>query len=1049
MRREEILKQFIWGMSILNSYIEFNGKLNLHDINIFAESFMCDLLNIVFGFELINENDSRVNNPGYDLISKKDKCIIQVSSTKEPIKVIDTFATLNSYIEKRKEWSVLLSRIEEEKEQNVYIYTQEVQRRESELINRINNSVDLSGYRVYFMVLTNDASKQREYRGSEKCGYAVPEELKFIQCEDIWDFGFLVRKINSISETRDENRVFEKLINFMEMHNDIFVKRTEELGQGDNVSKIIKEYADNFNEKLFRHRYVENSNVKLCNLYVDPFFKTSTGKTTKNIVKILDDFLWNDSSCRILFVEGDAAIGKTSWVSWLCYHYLELDEIGQAIFLDRKIICIRLRELDFTGDNLSTERCILKYLGVDSLEQFKRKYKNCIMILDGADEISMIRNLMNTSIEEFISMIRQIFNENKIIITSRPKFINIRNFDSKNYLVKNVEILHFDYDMRMEWLRRYEKCGEIISKNTKKYIENMDEQMASGVADTPLALYLLVACDMREELQGNAWALYHEIFRNAIINTEYNENFGMLKNHPIRYNEQMVFDIVCDISFRMFQNSGEERYYVTGQELDDIISKRNLRGDIQEWAKQCCVLCAYWKSGTNLGALEFYHNNIRDYFLCEYLYKRIEECCYSGKRYEIDDDKFINTMCEILAYGNISGTTWEQVFSFFYMRLKYERYHAGNGKTSIMATIDMTESIPRLFCNMTFVKKILWEYKYKIQNYQAIKNTLFNTLLLLRVWSEACRDMDKILLARLWQDEEERISLNSIGFMKEWSSIFKGEVKISDIEYIGVGRNCVLDGIDLENAQLENVNFSNSHLGFSVYRYAHLKNAVFICARLKNANFEGADLRNANFSYADLTDVNFAKANLNGAKFEGAVINNTNFEGVVLQSVDFTGARIENVNWNHQNMTSVIIDNVIFENVELKYAKFRKRILKNIEFNHCDLEKCDFEGATLLDIGVTKSKLSNCKLMGSAIANSRFLETNFGAANLRDSMIEDCYFEGVDATDAAFSQATMVDCEIGCKCNFKRTDFRKTRMSQKQIDVLKNSEADVRWVCLV
>ncbi len=1047
MRREEILKQFIWGMSILNSYIEYNGKLNLHDINIFAESFMCDLLNIVFGFQLVNANNFKVNNPGYDLISEKNKCIIQVSATKEPTKIVKTFTTLNSYIEERKMWRSLLNKIKEEKEQNIQSYTQEVQRQENELTNRIKNSVDLSEYRVYFMILTSDASKQRDYKGNEKCGYNAPEELKFNQNEDIWDFDFLVRKINSISEAGDVNRVFEKLIDFMKLHNDIFVKRLDEFGQEDSVLKIIQEYADNFSERLFRHRYVENSNVKLCNLYVDPVFETDSEKKTKNIVKILDDFLWNNSSCRILFVEGDAAIGKTSWVSWLCYHYLELDEIGQAIFLDREIVCIRLRELDFLGDNLSVERCILNYLGISSLKEFKRKYKNSIMLLDGADEISMVRNLMNTSIEEFIATTRQIFNENKIIVTSRPKFINVRNFDSKNYLVDRVEILHFDYDMRKEWMRRYEECGETISENTKKYIENMDEQMASGVADTPLALYLLVACDMRKEMQGNAWALYHEIFRNAIINTEYNENFEMMMVHPIRYNEQMVYDIVCDIAFRMFQNSSEERYYVTGQELDDIISKRNLSGDLQEWAKQCCVLCAYWKSGTNLGALEFYHNNIRDYFLCEYLYKRIEKCC-SGKTFDIDDDKFINTMCEVLSYGNISGTTWEQVFSFLYMRLSYERVHVEERMGTVIR-VDTTTSIPRVFCNMTLVKKVLWEYKYETRNYQAIKNTLFNTLLLLRVWHEACLGEDDSSLVRLWQDNDEKNNLNSIGIMREWSSIFKGEVKISDIECISVGSNCELEGVDLEKAQLEHVNFSNSYLSFSVYRYAHLKNAVFVCARLTNADFEGADLRNVDFSYADLTGVNFAKANLEGAKFNGAIINNTKFDGVILKDNDFTGARIENVNWNHQNLTSVIVDNAMFVNVELKHTKFRRRTLQNIEFRQCNLEKSDFEGATLLDIGVTKSILSNCKFIGSTISDCRFVDSNLVSANIRNSMIEECYFENVDATDAAFSQAEMVGCEIGCKCKFNRTDFRKTRMSQEQVDVLKNDGADVRWVSLI
>lgn len=61
----------------------------------------------------------------------------------------------------------------------------------------------------------------------------------------------------------------------------------------------------------------------------------------------------------------------------------------------------------------------------------------------------------------------------------------------------------------------------------------MDEKRAVGVADTPLALYLLVACEMRKELQENIWALYHEIFTNAIIETEYDENFNSSFKHQL------------------------------------------------------------------------------------------------------------------------------------------------------------------------------------------------------------------------------------------------------------------------------------------------------------------------------------------------------------------------------------------------------------------------------------------------------------------------------------------------------------------------------------
>lgn len=45
-------KRFIMGMSVLTAYIYYTGNLNMHDINISAEQFMCDLLNILYNMDL-------------------------------------------------------------------------------------------------------------------------------------------------------------------------------------------------------------------------------------------------------------------------------------------------------------------------------------------------------------------------------------------------------------------------------------------------------------------------------------------------------------------------------------------------------------------------------------------------------------------------------------------------------------------------------------------------------------------------------------------------------------------------------------------------------------------------------------------------------------------------------------------------------------------------------------------------------------------------------------------------------------------------------------
>ena len=95
---EKIVKQFCWGISVLTAYLNYNNKINYSDINILSEGFVRDLLNILFDLNL--SNPSQPNTPGYDLISKDNKIIIQVSTTCTPQKVKHTFSALKGAISK-------------------------------------------------------------------------------------------------------------------------------------------------------------------------------------------------------------------------------------------------------------------------------------------------------------------------------------------------------------------------------------------------------------------------------------------------------------------------------------------------------------------------------------------------------------------------------------------------------------------------------------------------------------------------------------------------------------------------------------------------------------------------------------------------------------------------------------------------------------------------------------------------------------------------------------------------------------------------------------
>lgn len=68
-------------LNILKGEIKDSGKLNLLDVNVHAEDFYRDLLNLVYGWRLQNMNQWNQNAAGGDLWYEDGKVVIQVSST--------------------------------------------------------------------------------------------------------------------------------------------------------------------------------------------------------------------------------------------------------------------------------------------------------------------------------------------------------------------------------------------------------------------------------------------------------------------------------------------------------------------------------------------------------------------------------------------------------------------------------------------------------------------------------------------------------------------------------------------------------------------------------------------------------------------------------------------------------------------------------------------------------------------------------------------------------------------------------------------------------
>jgi len=96
MNRDIYVAKIKTLLNILKNEIKDSGKLNLLDINVHAEDFYRDLLNLVYSWQLQNMNQWNQNAAGGDLWYDDVKIVIQVSSTSTKDKIQSSIDKLSA-----------------------------------------------------------------------------------------------------------------------------------------------------------------------------------------------------------------------------------------------------------------------------------------------------------------------------------------------------------------------------------------------------------------------------------------------------------------------------------------------------------------------------------------------------------------------------------------------------------------------------------------------------------------------------------------------------------------------------------------------------------------------------------------------------------------------------------------------------------------------------------------------------------------------------------------------------------------------------------------
>ncbi len=627
-------------------------------------------------------------------------------------------------------------------------------------------------------------------------------------------------------------------------------------------------YCRSFSEPLFLHKNEKGTSVCLKNLFVLQKYDIM-GRTIlerqDNLKRFLKEFLIEERR-QFLFIEGDAGCGKSSLVSYLNYHYENQDETEKEIFDDKKLITVRLRDMPIkkireTGDFVQG---ILDYLKAKSIRQVEQVYPQAVLLLDGFDELCMVEG-MGERAERYIYDLHK-FRNYKIIITTRPRYIDIAGFDLPK---SHILLKHLDKGQREQWIQKYEgDCGQIVDNEKKDFLNRISEEDAFGICDTPMALYMLVAGRITHEALYNEWALYHQIFYNELSKTEYNQMFPNENNdyeHEIIEHRDVIYQISEEIAYQMFCN-GNSKLYLLNDELQDLVEKIGIKkAETKAVVERCYALCGYWKADTEKGMVEFYHNNMRDFFLCESIMRKMNEiyCCWCKSKKISRLNDVVKKLCLLFQYGELET----MVCKFILLRTMYHKEHSA--WDDFYELEKRHRKLPDLMQYM-LVNGEAFHFSVDQNPINAVCNVLS---CLIQVYRHIYEPMLESGERIKWWFDVKMIN-NSDVLRRIFKHIFiKVPVTLRYDGSITLASKGDFSYIDLHSCDLRNAGFAD----------ASLENADLSDTVLKGCDFQGAKLSYAVLENADLSYVNFTNANLKKCRLGGAEIRESDFANARLE----------------------------------------------------------------------------------------------------------------------------------------------------------------------
>lgn len=672
-----------------------------------------------------------------------------------------------------------------------------------------------------------------------------------------------------------------------------------------------KKYIDSFTETLFLHRSQQFSKVNLVNLFVLQNYeilydgyenerkRNEEGMVTQSLPEYLGETIEYTNSDKhnrsLIIIEGDAGCGKSSLVAWMNYHHSLNDEISHVLFMGRPLITIRLRDLhrNHIIENYDLLYAIRKHMNLESLDDMERFFPEAVVVLDGFDELCMIEGVVSETERLLFSLMNKGLNGYSFIITTRPKYIDMNRVDINRVI---ISLKHFDEMQREQWINHFtsaEYCGQSIDDEVADYILSIEDDATSCICDTPMTLYMLSSRHGMTQYLDNSWALYRHIFYESLSETEYNKMFpnaDRIYSHEIERIKDIIYRISEEIAFRMYKRENKS-FFVTSDEVAEIVkelgsNERKLENTaIKVIAEHCYALCCYWKANSDQGVIEFYHNNIRDFFLAEKICRKLDEFADDMMRGNEKNHKQLAFLfCEMFSYGMLQTRALE----FIVLRLRFQKSH----NKSCFANFEyknklITKMLIYLSGDGIYKSDFLSEHSV-LNPTKRMNNIIASVIHIFRCIYEVQLTGTEVIPWIPVSAYQNHILLNSFKYY-----FCQNPITLSSDYMISFGSRGRFSGMELCDNDLRCIGFQYSEM-----RNMKFKNTILTGCDFSNAVLSGTDFSNADASYTsfrdtDLSFCNFTNTNLIGATLpDGYISLNQDEQLYHLRCMNFTNLKL-------------------------------------------------------------------------------------------------------------------------------------------------------------